>query len=105
MGYLDKAKAFMKEAGIDCAKSVTSAKSLLETKPLAKPAASKETGTDGTLTSTRNNADGDGMPDYPHEPCHICGSKDFWLRETSQWGKAEWSCSKCHPKPEGGNGQ
>lgn len=36
MGYLDRAKALMKEAGIDCAKSVTSAKSLPETKPLAE---------------------------------------------------------------------
>ena len=36
MSYLDKAKALMKEAGIDCAKSVTSAKSLPETKLLAE---------------------------------------------------------------------
>lgn len=36
MGYLDRAKALMKEAGIDCAKSVISAKSLPEIKPLAE---------------------------------------------------------------------
>jgi len=28
-----------------------------------------------------------------------CGSTDFWLREASQWGKAEWLCSRCHPRP------
>jgi hypothetical protein len=36
MSYLDKAKALMKEAGIDRAKSVTSALSLPETKPFTE---------------------------------------------------------------------
>lgn len=36
MGYLDRAKSLMKEAGIDCAKSVISARSLPETRLLAE---------------------------------------------------------------------
>ena len=40
----------------------------------------------------------DDPPDYPTHPCHNCGSGDYWLRESSQWGKAEWLCSRCHPK-------
>lgn len=54
--------------------------------------------TDDTL----NTPDGDGMPDYPREPCHTCGSVDYWLRKASQWGKSEWPCLRCHPKPRGG---
>ena len=34
-----------------------------------------------------------------------CGSTDFWLRQASQWGKAEWLCSRCHPRPEGDSEQ
>ena len=44
------------------------------------------------------------IPDYPTHPCHVCGSANYWLRETSQWGKAEWLCSWCHPKPGGSGG-
>jgi hypothetical protein len=40
------------------------------------------------------------LPDYPTQPCR-CGCPDYWLREASQWGPAEWLCSKCHPKPGG----
>ena len=85
MGYLDKAKALMKEAGIDCVKSVTSAKSLPETKPLAERYRFKYS---------------DDLPEYPHKPCQ-CGSGGYWLREASQWGAAEWLCQRCHPKPGG----
>lgn len=45
------------------------------------------------------------LPDYPTTPCPACGSGDYWLREASQWGPAEWLCSRCHPKPEGANRQ
>ncbi len=49
---------------------------------------------------------GNNLPDYPIQPCPNCGSGDYWLREASQWGKAEWLCSRCHPKPSAGsNGQ
>ncbi len=41
----------------------------------------------------------DDIPDYPTAPCHNCGSGDYWLRES--WGRAEWLCSQCHPKPGG----
>ncbi|MFC1929971.1 AAA family ATPase [Chloroflexota bacterium] len=41
----------------------------------------------------------DDIPDYPTAPCHNCGSRDYWLRES--WGRAEWLCSQCHPKPGG----
>ena len=44
------------------------------------------------------------IPDYPTSPCPSCGGTDFWLREASQWGKAEWLCSRCYPRPEGSNG-
>ena len=53
--------------------------------------------------------DGDTHPptaDYPTHPCSNCGCGDYWLRESSQWGPAEWLCSRCHPKPsEGSDGQ
>jgi len=71
--------------------------------PLTKPVALKEMGTDGTdgtLTSTRNNAD-NGLPSHPTSPCYNCGNDNYWLREASTWGKAEWLCSRCHPEPEG----
>lgn len=42
----------------------------------------------------------DIIPDYPTHPCHNCGCGDYWLTD---WN--EWLCSRCHPKPEGGNGQ
>jgi hypothetical protein len=67
---------------------------------LAEPKETGTDGTDGTLTSTRNNADDDGMPDYPTYPCSTCGCGDYWLREVSQWGKAEWLCCRCYPQPE-----
>ena len=41
----------------------------------------------------------DEIPDYPAHPCHNCGCGDYWLRESSIWGRAEWLCSRCHPKP------
>jgi hypothetical protein len=47
----------------------------------------------------------DDTPDYPTHACHVCGSGDYWLRDTSRWGKAEWLCSRCHPRPEGGSGR
>jgi len=45
------------------------------------------------------------IPEYPTHPCHVCGCGDYWLRETSRWGKAEWLCSWCHPRPGGSGGQ
>jgi hypothetical protein len=58
-------------------------------------------GTDGTLTSTRNNDK--AKLAYPTTPCYCCGGSDCWLREGSHWGKAGWLCSNCNPKPTGGN--
>ncbi len=80
MGYylLDRAKALMGlevKTGIDCAKSVISV----------------------LRTGER--------PDYPSSPYAICRGTHYWLREASQWGRAEWPCSRCHPKPQGANGQ
>lgn len=37
------------------------------------------------------------LPSYPEYPCHACGSTDYWLRKSGQWGLAEWLCSRCHP--------
>lgn len=37
------------------------------------------------------------IPPYPEYLCHACGSTDYWLRKASQWGSAEWLCSRCHP--------
>ena len=48
---------------------------------------------------------GNDLPDYPIQPCHNCGSGDYWLREASVWGRAEWLCPRCHPKPGGGKGE
>jgi len=42
----------------------------------------------------------DSVQDYPAHPCHNCGCSDYGLCEASRWGKAEWLCSRCHPKPE-----
>ncbi len=44
------------------------------------------------------NEDSDNLPPYPTTPCN-CGCMDYWLREASRWGKAEWVCTRCHPKP------
>ena len=44
---------------------------------------------------------GSDIPDYPIAPCHNCGCIHYWLREASVWGKVEWLCSRCHPKPGG----
>jgi len=55
----------------------------------------------GTVV-TRMEA-GELLPQDHFQPKSIqkcrCGSIDFWLRPTSQWGCAEWVCSRCHPKP------
>ncbi|MBI4188309.1 MAG: DUF3854 domain-containing protein [Chloroflexi bacterium] len=72
--------------------------------PLTKPAAPKETGTDGTdgtLTGTRNNGydDTTGMPDYPTKPCFNCKGIAFW----PDFKNKRWICSRCHPKPEANN--
>ena len=50
------------------------------------------------MTEGLGDLDPKDTPDYPTVPCG-CGCGDFWLRESSQWGKAEWLCSRCHPKP------
>ena len=65
------------------------------------PTESQENGTDGTLASTRNN-DEDKLA-RPSIPCYSCGGCDYWLRAASRWGKAEWVCASCQPKPQGGN--
>lgn len=36
-----------------------------------------------------------GMPDYPKEPCHACGSLDFW----PDFENKRFVCSRCHPQP------
>ena len=56
----------------------------------------------GPLPKTEGplNANGD-MPDYPIAPCGVCGCGDYWLREASQDGKAEWLCCRCHLQPKG----
>ena len=36
------------------------------------------------------------IPDYPHEPCKICGCGDYRLTDQNKW-----LCSRCHPKTEG----
>ncbi len=61
-------------------------------------------GTVDTLTPiTEGKADDPpvDMPGYPTHPCPNCSCPDYWLREASLWGKAEWLCSRCHPKPKG----
>lgn len=45
------------------------------------------------------------VPGYPDYACYNCGSTSYWLRESGRWGKGEWLCQRCHPNPEGGNGQ
>lgn len=55
----------------------------------------EETATLATLATN------DDLPEYPHLPCPACESSSYWLREASQWGSAEWLCSRCHSKPQG----
>jgi len=33
----------------------------------------------------------------PTHPCHICGTTDWWWRQT--YGPGEWLCGRCHPNP------
>ena len=54
---------------------------------------------DETPTCTLDNV----PPPIPTTPCYSCGGGDYWLREPSRWGKAEWLCSRCNPKLQGGN--
>ncbi len=56
------------------------------------------------LTAGLGDVD-DELPPYPTAPCPNCGNSDYYLKESSQWGKAEWLCSRCHPKPQGSNRQ
>ena len=50
-------------------------------------------------TCPHNNA----PPPVPTTPCYCCGGSDYWLRAASRWGKAEWVCASCHPKPQRGD--
>lgn len=36
----------------------------------------------------------------PTRPCYNCGSTDYWWREASQWGRGDWLCGCCHPRPK-----
>jgi len=47
----------------------------------------------------------DERPDYPTTTCYTCGGRKYWLRPASHWGKAEWLCLHCHPKPRGDENQ
>ncbi|MFC2035822.1 AAA family ATPase [Chloroflexota bacterium] len=40
----------------------------------------------------------DDLSSCPATPCSVCGCGSYWQRAASQWGKAEWLCSHCHPK-------
>jgi putative DNA primase/helicase len=61
----------------------------------------KEKFSDKTDTSVIVSQNSDGIaldsdiPPYPNQPCHSCGSKDFWL---TPWN--EWLCSQCHPEAQ-----
>jgi hypothetical protein len=65
---------------------------------------SLKNGTVNMLTPLTNGSmpppSGSDIPDYPTHPCHNCGNGDYWLTDWNQW-----LCSRCHPKPEEGNGQ
>jgi hypothetical protein len=50
--------------------------------------------------SNEQDSSMDDYPDYPAYPCPACGSTDYWLTD---WN--EWLCSRCHPRPSGGDGQ
>jgi len=54
---------------------------------------------DDPLNTTTND-----IPPYPTNYCPTCKGGDYWLRPASQWGRAEWVCSRCHPKPGGSAG-
>ena len=54
------------------------------------------------LPSKENDTPGE-LPDYPTTACHACGGSDYWQRPANRWGKAEWVCSHCHPKPQDSN--
>ncbi len=89
MGYLDRAKALMEDAdlevktGIDCVKSVVSAKTLPETKPLTERYRFKYP---------------DDLPDHPTQPCPICGDIELTYNDDM----TEMKCSQGHkfPAPE-----
>ena len=38
-------------------------------------------------------------PPKPDRPCYVCGANKWWLRRG--WGKPEYVCGVCHPKPRG----
>ena len=39
------------------------------------------------------------IPPKPAPPCRICGSNDWWYRESSRWGSGEWLCGRCIGNP------
>jgi len=40
----------------------------------------------------------DEIPEYPHEPCQVCGCGDYRLTDEN-----EWVCPQCQPEQEGGS--
>ena len=37
------------------------------------------------------------IPDYPNDPCGVCGCEEYWLR--TGYGPAKWLCRVCYPEP------
>lgn len=87
-------------------KRVTSWEGLILVKDVKVSTCSKSRAHENTLLNKGKNIDNpaptalaDDIPEYPTAPCQ-CGCGDYWLTD---WN--EWLCSRCHPKPEGSNGQ
>ena len=65
-------------------------------KALPEPSVATKKGINTLISPTD-----DDIPGHPHEPCFACKGTDYWLRKANQWGKSEWVCQLCHPKPGG----
>jgi putative DNA primase/helicase len=55
----------------------------------------KETFTEKPVP-TRPFVPNEEIPEYPHEPCPVCGCGDYRLTDQNQW-----VCLQCQPEPEG----
>ncbi len=68
--------------------------------PLSTVFEAKDATVDRLTPLTDDNASPVIALPYPAFPCQ-CGGNRFWLRQASQFGKAEWLCTRCHPRPGG----
>jgi len=83
----------------ESATTPTSCKKGIDDKNIYKDGSPQDS-EDSYSTEKKYESEPDDMPDYPTHPCTVCGCDDYWLTDRNTW-----LCSRCHPRPAGGNGE